>query len=236
MTHESLEKKAGLMAILAAIVVLIGGIVEIVPLFAVKSAVAPIEGVKPYRPLELEGRDIYIREGCYLCHSQMVRPFRDENERYGPYSKAGEFVYDHPFQWGSKRTGPDLHRVGGKYPNSWHYMHMRNPRDVTPESIMPNYPWLLSNTLDRRWTKRKMAALRIVGVPYTDAEIANADADLAAQAETITASLKQQQVADATADREIIALIAFLQRLGTDINWRAGSTAGTAPAGATAAR
>jgi cytochrome c oxidase cbb3-type subunit I/II len=225
MNHEIVEKKAALMAVLATIVVLIGGIVEIVPLYVVKHAVAPIEGVRPYRPLELEGRDIYIREGCYLCHSQMVRPFRDENERYGPYSKAGEFVYDHPFQWGSKRTGPDLHRVGGKYPDSWHYLHMRNPREITADSIMPNYPWLLDNKLDTSLIRAKMRALRVTGVPYTDDEIAQADDDLRTQAEEITASLKSQKVSDAVADREIIALIAYLQHLGTDIKWREATSA-----------
>ncbi|MBM3462855.1 MAG: cytochrome-c oxidase, cbb3-type subunit II [Armatimonadetes bacterium] len=220
MTHDLLEKKSLLMAVVSTIVILIGGIVEIVPLYAVKAQVPAIAGVKPYTPLEVEGRDIYLREGCYTCHSQMVRPFRDEAERYGPYSKAGEFVYDHPFQWGSKRTGPDLHRVGGKYPNSWHYIHMRNPRDVSPDSIMPNYPWLLSRGLDTSTTQRKLRALRTVGVPYTDEEIAAADQSLRKQADEIVASLKSAQIADAEADREIIALIAYLQRLGMDINWR----------------
>ncbi|CAN0247628.1 unnamed protein product, partial [Phaeothamnion confervicola] len=155
-TLRNLEESHGLlMTVLVILVVLIGGIVEIVPLYFVRSSVPPIEGVVPYTPLELEGRDIYIREGCYLCHSQMVRPFRDETERYGPYSKAGEFVYDRPFQFGSKRNGPDLHRVGGKYPDSWHYMHMRNPRDTSPGSIMPNYPWLHEHTLDTTYTEKK---------------------------------------------------------------------------------
>jgi cytochrome c oxidase cbb3-type subunit I/II len=220
MNHDKLETKGLVFAVLATLVVLVGGIVEIVPLFKVQAAVPHLEAVKPYTALELEGRDIYIREGCYLCHSQQVRPFRDETERYGPYSKAGEFVYDHPFQWGSKRIGPDLQRVGGKYPNAWHYMHMRNPRDVTPESIMPNYPWLYTRMLDTTLTQRKLAVQQKLGVPYTDADVTNALTNLRAQADGIAQNLRTSGAADAQSDREIVALIAYLQRLGTDIGWR----------------
>lgn len=221
MNHDSLEKKGLLMALLVTLLISVGGLVEIIPLYAVKAAVPPIEGVKPYTALELEGRDLYIREGCYNCHTQMVRPFRDETERYeGPYSKAGEFVYDRPFQWGSKRTGPDLHRVGGKYRDSWHYIHMNNPRDTSPGSIMPNYPWLLKNTLDTRSTQDKMRVLKGLGHPYTDEEIAGAAESMKRQGEAIVASLKQDNITDATPDKEIIALIAYMQRLGTDIGWR----------------
>jgi cytochrome c oxidase cbb3-type subunit I/II len=218
--QSEIEVKGLVMAVLVTIVICVGGIVEIVPLIQTRADAVAIPEVKPYTPLELEGRDIYIREGCYLCHSQQVRPFRDETERYGPYSKAGESVYDHPFQWGSKRTGPDLARVGGKYPDSWHYMHMRNPRDVVPESIMPNYSWLIANKLDLRYTAKKMEVLRNLGVPYTDAQIADCQASIAAQAEQITGRLRAAGVAEAQSDREIVALIAYLQRLGMDIGWR----------------
>lgn len=218
--HRWLEKHGTLMAILVTIAILIGGIVEIVPLYLVRSSIQPIEGVKPYTALELEGRDLYIREGCYNCHSQMVRPFRDETERYGPYSKAGEFVYDHPFQFGSKRTGPDLHRVGGKYPDSWHYYHLRNPREIVPGSIMPNYPWLLSNRLDTSLTTKKMEVMRKVGVPYSQEEIANAKQSMQEQSEAIAERLRNEKVENVQSDREIIALIAYLQRLGSDIKWR----------------
>lgn len=218
--HRWLEGQGTLMTILVTILVLIGGLVEIVPLYVVRSQVAPIEGVKPYTALELEGRDLYIREGCYNCHSQMVRPFRDETERYGPYSKAGEFVYDHPFQFGSKRTGPDLHRVGGKYPDSWHYFHLKNPREIVVGSVMPNYPWLFSRKLDTSLTQKKMQVLRQVGVPYTDQEISDALKSMDEQSKAILGRLQQEKVDDAQQDREIIALIAYLQRLGTDIKWR----------------
>lgn len=220
-THDTVEKKSLLMAVLVVILISIGGLVEIVPLYAVKASVPPLEGVRPYTALELEGRDLYLREGCYTCHSQMVRPFRDETERYeGPYSKAGEFVYDRPFQWGSKRTGPDLHRVGGKYRDSWHFMHMNNPRDTSPESIMPNYPWLLADDLDTRSTRRKMEVLRTLGHPYTDQEIAGAEEALKTQAEAVVAQLKADKIVEAEPQKEIIALIAYLQRLGSDIGWR----------------
>ncbi len=221
MTHRKLEQKGLLFGILMLVVVLIGGIVEIVPLYAVKASVPPLEGVKPYSPLELDGRDIYIREGCYTCHSQMVRPFRDEMERYGPYSKAGEFVYDHPFQWGSKRTGPDLHRVGGKYPDSWHYLHMKNPREIVPGSIMPAYPWLFTQQLDHSGAPAKMRALQRLGVPYTDEEIATYAVAYFKQASTIEQNLKAAGIKDDYDNTpEILALIAYMQRLGSDIKWR----------------
>ena len=218
--HRWLESHGLLMSVLVILVILIGGIVEIVPLYFVRSSVPPIEGVVPYLPLELEGRDIYIREGCYVCHSQMVRPFRDETERYGPYSKAGEFVYDRPFQFGSKRNGPDLHRVGGKYPDSWHYMHMKNPRDTSPESLMPNYPWLLEHKLSTAYTQKKMQVLAQMGVPYTADDIESAKIKLHYQAQDIVDRLKKSGIEDATPDKEIIALIAYLQKLGSDIHWR----------------
>jgi cytochrome c oxidase cbb3-type subunit I/II len=190
--------------------------VEFVPTFLVKSNIPTIASVKPYTPLELQGRDLYIREACNSCHSQLVRPFRSETERYGEYSKAGEFVYDHPFLWGSKRTGPDLHRQGGKYPNLWHYLHMENPRSMSPGSIMPPYPWLLENTLDITLTPNKINALRSIGVPYPEGYEDRANDDLMKQAETIALDLQKNGI-PAEPDKEIIALIAYLQRLGTDI-------------------
>lgn len=218
--HRWLEGQGTLMSILVTIAILIGGIVEIVPLYLVRSSIEPIDGVKPYTALELEGRDLYIKEGCYNCHSQMIRPFRDETERYGPYSKAGEFVYDHPFQFGSKRTGPDIHRVGGKYPDSWHYYHMRNPREIVSGSVMPGYPWMLKDKLDTSLTKKKMTVLRRLGVPYTQEQIDNAKDDLKKQAEEIAERLRKEKVEDVQSDTEIIALIAYLQKLGSDIRWR----------------
>ena len=170
--HEKIETSNFLMIVLILLTVAVGGLVEIVPLFFQKSTTQPIEGLKPYTALQLAGRDVYIREGCYNCHSQMVRPFRAETLRYGPYSVAGEFVYDHPFQWGSKRTGPDLHRVGGRYSDEWHRVHLNNPRDLVPESNMPAYPWLEATTLNPAELAPKMKALRVVGVPYSDDEIA----------------------------------------------------------------
>ena len=174
-THEKVETSNFLLIVLTFLVVAVGGLVEIVPLFFQKSTTEPIAGVKPYEPLPLLGRDVYIREGCYNCHSQMIRPFRAETMRYGHYSVAGEFVYDHPFQWGSKRTGPDLHRVGGLYSDEWHRIHLVNPRDVVPESIMPAYPWLENTVVDHTVVAQRMSALRKVGVPYTDEEIAGAE-------------------------------------------------------------
>ena len=197
-SHETIETNNGLMIILILVVLLFGGLVEIVPLFFQKSTTEPVKGLKPYTALQLAGRDIYTREGCYNCHSQMIRPFRAETLRYGPYSVAGEFVYDHPFQWGSKRTGPDLHRVGGKYSDQWQRDHLNNPRDLVPESNMPAYPWLLKNEVDAASIAGNMKALRMVGVPYTDDEIAKST-------EEIKGKL------------EIDAVIAYLQVLGTAI-------------------
>ena len=196
LTHDYLEQNQALLIILVILVVAVGGLVEIVPLTFQKSVTEPIAGLKPYSALQLTGRDIYVREGCYNCHSQMVRPFRAEVERYGPYSVAGEFVYDHPFQWGSKRTGPDLHRVGGKYSDTWHQLHFNNPRDVVPESNMPAYPWLARTPANAADIQAKMRALRKVGVPYTDAEIEKARSEVAGKT-------------------EMDALIAYLQNLGT---------------------
>ena len=195
-TQELLERKQALLIVLVILVVAVGGLVEIVPLAFQKSVTEPIAGLKPYTPVQLTGRDIYVREGCYNCHSQMVRPFRAEVERYGPYSVAGEFVYDHPFQWGSKRTGPDLHRVGGRYSDNWHRLHLMNPRDLVPESNMPAYPWLAATPANAADIEAKMRALRVVGVPYTDAEIAKARGEVAGKS-------------------EMDALIAYLQNLGT---------------------
>jgi cytochrome c oxidase cbb3-type subunit I/II len=199
------------------VAVAIGGLVEIVPLFLIKSNVPTITSVKPYTPLEMMGRDIYIREGCVGCHSQMIRPFRSETERYGDYSKAGEFVFDHPFLWGSKRTGPDLQREGGKYPDAWHYNHMDDPRSTSPGSIMPRYSWLLTQKLETNAVAPRIAALRKVGVPYpVGYENGDAQKDLQKQSETVVFGLKVGAVT-AQPDREIIALIAYLQRLGKDI-------------------
>lgn len=194
-SHERVETNNFLMIVLILIAVAIGGIVEIVPLFFQKSTTEPLTGVQPYTALQLAGRDIYIREGCYNCHSQMIRPFRAETLRYGHYSVAGESVYDHPFQWGSKRTGPDLARVGGKYSDEWQRVHLNNPRDVVPESNMPAYPWLLKNTLDETQSAPRMKALRTVGVPYSDEEIAKAADDVKGKT-------------------EMEAVIAYLQSLG----------------------
>ena len=198
------------------VAVAIGGLVELVPLITVRANVPVISSVKPYTPLELEGRDLYIREGCYVCHSQMIRPFRAETERYGDYSKAGEFIYDRPFQFGSKRTGPDLHRVGGKYPDIWHYRHMEDPRSTSPGSIMPAYSWMIRDTLDSSNTQGKLSAMRTLGVPYSETEVANAVSDLQAQAKEIAGRLAEGGIQGAE-DKEIVALIAYLQRLGTDI-------------------
>ena len=196
LTHDTIERKPTLLIVLVILVVAVGGRVEIVPLSFMKSMTEPVAGLKPYTPLQLTGRDIYVREGCYNCHSQMVRPLRAEVERYGHYSVAGEFVYDHPFQWGSKRTGPDLHRVGGRYSDEWHRLHLLDPRSVVPESNMPAYPWLVRTAANAEDIEAKMRALRRVGVPYADKEIAQAPADLK----------------DRT---EMDALIAYLQVLGT---------------------
>ena len=214
--HRWLEKKPFQFAILAMVTILIGGMIEMIPTFLVKSNIPTISSVKPYTPLELQGRDIYIREGCNNCHSQMIRPFRSETERYGEYSKAGEYVYDHPFLWGSRRTGPDLHRVGGKYPNLWHYLHMDNPRTMSPGSIMPQYSWLLTQDLDTSTTSAKIKAMQTLGVPYPKGFENTANDILRQQADSIAADLQRNKV-PSDPNKEIIALIAYLQRLGTDI-------------------
>ncbi len=214
--HRWLEAKPLQFVLLAFIAVAIGGIVEFIPTFMVKSNVPTIASVHPYTPLELEGRDIYIREGCNNCHSQMIRPFRSETERYGEYSKVGEFVYDHPFLWGSKRTGPDLQREGGKYPDAWHYQHMEDPRTMSPGSIMPPFPWLITDKLDTTHTRDKITLMRKLGVPYPKGYEDQAVADLQQQAQKIADGLEQSKIVTDW-DTEIVALIAYLQRLGTDI-------------------
>ncbi len=214
--HRWIESRPVQFLVLTLITILIGGAVEMIPTYLVKSNVPTIASVRPYSSLELQGRDIYIREGCNNCHSQMIRPFRSETERYGEYSKAGEFVYDHPFLWGSKRTGPDLHRVGGKYPDAWHYNHMIQPTSMSPGSIMPTYPWLAEQKIDMATTPAKIRAMQTLGVPYPEGYDQKANDDLMKQARKIAAGLKEQGI-DVEADAEIIALIAYLQRLGTDI-------------------
>jgi len=199
--HDKIETNIGLMIILIIITVSIGGLVQIVPLFFQHSMTEPVAGLEPYSPLRLTGRDIYVREGCYLCHSQMIRPFRAETERYGHYSVAGEFVYDRPFQWGSKRTGPDLARVGGRYSDEWHRVHLNNPRDVVPESIMPGYPWLETTPADASVIQKKMEVLHLLGAPYSDEEIANAPQALEGKT-------------------EMDAMIAYLQGMGLTIKTR----------------
>ncbi len=226
--HRILEAKPMLLSALAFVAVLIGGMVEIIPMFIIKENVPTISSVKPYTPLEVMGRDLYIREGCVACHSQMIRPFRSETERYGEYSKAGEFVYDHPFLWGSKRIGPDLHRIGGKYPDAWHFNHMDDPRSTSPGSIMPRYSWLLTQKLDTTSLPARIGALRRVGVPYAAGFEDKAFADLKKQQEKVTASLKTGGVT-CDSDKEIVALIAYLQRLGTDIKAAPAPPARTAP-------
>ena len=198
MNHETVEKNVGLMGVLIAVVISFGGLAQIVPLYFQGVSNQPAPGIKPYEALRLAGRDVYVREGCYNCHSQMIRPFQSETERYGPYSLAGESVYDHPFQFGSKRTGPDLARVGARYSDDWHRVHLANPRNVVPESNMPGYPWLAKATVDGGLVARKMGVLRMEGVPYTDADIAGAAA--AVEGKT-----------------ELDALIAYLQGLGTNL-------------------
>ena len=215
--HAVLEKKPVTFTVLAVVMIVIGGAVEMLPTFLIKENIPTISSVKPYTPLELQGRDIYIREGCNACHSQWVRPFRSETERYmGEYSKAGEYVYDHPFLWGSKRTGPDLMRLGGKYPDSWHYHHMIDPRTMSPGSIMPKYQWLADQDIDVSTTVAKMKAMKTLGVPYTEYEIDNGNNALMAQAQSISDNLKKEGIA-LDRQKELVALIAYLQRLGTDI-------------------
>ncbi|MDX1480768.1 MAG: cytochrome-c oxidase, cbb3-type subunit II [Woeseiaceae bacterium] len=196
MKHEKIEKSVNLMAILIVVVISIGGLVEIIPLMASASVTEPYEGIEPYPPLELAGRDVYVREGCYVCHSQMIRPFRSETERYGPYSVAGESVYDRPFQFGSKRTGPDLARVGGRYSDEWHRLHLIRPQDLVPDSNMPGYPWLENAAIDAAEVQAKMRALQTLGDPYTDEQIDSAPASVEGR-------------------NELDALIAYLQGLGT---------------------
>ncbi len=216
--HKWIERRPIQMLIASAVLILIGGMVEIFPMLLVDNNVPKIESVRPYTPLELEGRDIYIREGCLGCHSQMIRPFRSETERYGDYSKSGEFIYDRPFLWGSKRTGPDLHRQGGKYPDSWHYNHMLEPTSMSPGSIMPAYPWLIKDDLKTSLTAAKIRALQKLGTPYPEGYDEIALDDLQKQAAIITASLEKDGIQqEGLAQKEIVALIAYLQRLGTDI-------------------
>lgn len=214
--HRWIERRPVQMMVFSLVLVAIGGLIEIIPTFMIKSNVPTISSVKPYTPLELQGRDIYVREGCYTCHSQMIRPFRSEVARYGEYSKAGEFVYDHPFQWGSKRTGPDLARVGGKYPDSWHFNHMYEPNSMSPGSIMPAYPWLFENDIDTAITPAKIKAMQTLGVPYEEGYAGKANTDLMMQAEQIRGNLAKDNI-QAKSNKEIIALIAYLQRVGTDI-------------------
>ena len=202
LTHDLIERNQGLLIVLVILTVAVGGLVEIVPLSFMKSVTEPVAGLKPYTALQLTGRDIYVREGCYNCHSQMIRPFRAEVERYGHYSTAGEFVYDHPFQWGSKRTGPDLHRVGGRYSDDWHRIHLSNPREVVPESNMPGYPWMARVPANAADIEAKMRALRLVGVPYSEEEIKGGRAELQGKS-------------------EMDALISYLQVLGTALKSKA---------------
>jgi cytochrome c oxidase cbb3-type subunit 2 len=230
-SHKRVERNVVLLAVLILVTISVGGLVEIVPLFTIETTIERVRGVRPYAPLELAGRNIYIREGCYNCHSQMIRPFRDEVERYGPYSLAAESMYDHPFQWGSKRTGPDLARVGGKYSNEWHVAHLVDPRSVVPESIMPPYAFLAERDLDYANVAAHLKANRVVGVPYSDEMIANAVADLEAQAdpeadpEALLARYPKAAVGDFDGDpariTEMDALVAYLQILGRMVDFAA---------------
>lgn len=214
--HRVLERRPIQMMIAALLVILVGTFIELMPTLTISSNIPTIAAVKPYTPLELQGRDLYIREGCSNCHSQTVRPFRSETERYGEYSKAGEFVYDHPFLWGSKRTGPDLAREGGKYGNAWHYNHLMDPRLMSPGSIMPNYDWLLTQNLDTATTAAKIKAMRTLGVPYPEGYEKIANNDLSKQEKEIADNLYNDHI-KVKNNKEIVALIAYLQRLGTDI-------------------
>jgi cytochrome c oxidase cbb3-type subunit 2 len=223
--HQKIERNVTILAVLTLLVVMIGGLVQLVPLFFLENTIEKVEGVRPYTPLELAGRNIYIREGCYTCHSQMIRPFRDEAERFGHYSLAAESMYDHPFQWGSKRTGPDLARVGGRYSDEWHVQHLSAPTKVVPESIMPAYAWLKDRDLDTRDIGRHLATNRVVGVPYTDEQVANALADMQTQADPnadptdLQKRYPKAQARDFDGDptrlTEMDALVAYLQMLGT---------------------
>ena len=230
-SHAAIEKNSILLLLLSLIAVSIGGIIEIVPTFLIKTTIEDVKGVRPYSPLELEGRNIYIREGCYLCHSQMIRSLRAEVERYGHYSLAAESMYDHPFQWGSKRTGPDLSRVGGKYSDDWHVAHLNNPRDVVPESVMPSYPWLAKTPLKYDQIENDLRALIDTGVPYTKEDVENAKADLEAQANPdadtsgVEARYPKAVIRDFDGNpkqiTELDALIAYLQMLGTLVDFNA---------------
>jgi cytochrome c oxidase cbb3-type subunit 2 len=232
-SHGTIERNVTLLAVLSLLVVTVGGIVEIAPLFYIESTVEKVEGVRPYTPLELAGRDIYVREGCYSCHSQMVRPFRDETERYGHYSLAAESMYDHPFQWGSKRTGPDLARVGGRYSDEWHVQHLKDPRSTVPESIMPGYAFLADRELVTGNMSANLRALKRTGVPYTEESIEKADADLRVQADANADATDLQkrypkaQVRDYDGNpgktTEMDALVAYLQMLGTHVDFKAGA-------------
>ena len=237
MKHEVFEKNSLLLLVCALIVVSIGGIVQIAPLFWIDSTIEKVKGMRPYSPLELAGRDIYIREGCYNCHSQMIRTLKDEVERYGHYSLAAESMYDHPFQWGSKRTGPDLARIGGKYSDQWHVEHMKNPRAVVPESIMPGYPWLAAAALDYGKIAENLKTLKIVGVPYSDEMIANAKADVEAQvnpdskdSKALLARYPKAKIGKSDPSSENIteldAVVAYLQMLGTLVDFASFDASG----------
>jgi cytochrome c oxidase cbb3-type subunit II len=229
--HAVIERNVTLLLVLSLLVVTVGGLVEVAPLFWLENTIEHVKGMRPYTPLELAGRDIYVREGCYLCHSQMIRPFRDEVERYGHYSLAAESMYDHPFQWGSKRTGPDLARVGAKYSNEWHVQHLKDPRSVVPESVMPTYRFLADKDLDAKAIAGHLSANRAVGVPYTDEMIANAAADMHAQSDpnSDSAALAKRYPKAVSADfdgdpnrlTEMDALVAYLQMLGTLVDYSA---------------
>jgi cytochrome c oxidase cbb3-type subunit I/II len=228
--HRPLESQGFRFSLLTFLAVVVGGLVLLIPPYFLQGTIEPIAGVTPYTALELEGRDLYMREGCSNCHSQMIRPFKTETDRYGPFSLAGEGVYDRPFLYGSRRTGPDLARVGGKYPDSWHWIHFRNPREIEPRSHMPAYAFLAERPLDLSLTRRKMEVLRTLGHPYDDAQIEGAVADAQAQAAGVAASLRKDgiELDEAAAQSETIALIAYLQRLGADLGWRKPTPAAAA--------
>jgi cbb3-type cytochrome c oxidase subunit II len=214
--HAILEKNATLLLAASFLVVTVGGIVEIAPLFYLENTIEKVDGMRPYSPLELAGRNIYVREGCYNCHSQMIRPIRAETERYGEYSKPGEFIYDRPFQWGSRRIGPDLHRIGGKYPDLWHVRHMQDPQSTTPQSIMPAYAWLETSELDFASAQKRVDAMAMLGVPYGDA-VLHAERMARQQSQEIAQRILSQGGPQNLEDKQITALVAYLQRLGTDI-------------------
>jgi cytochrome c oxidase cbb3-type subunit I/II len=230
--HRPLEAKGITFTVLTLLTILVGGLVELVPPYFLQGTIDPIDGVRPYSALELEGRDLYIREGCNNCHSQMIRPFKAETDRYGPFTMSGEGIYDRPFLYGSRRTGPDLSRVGGKYPDSWHWIHFRNPREIEPRSIMPAYAFMMESPLDLSLTQKKLEVLHDLGHGYDEAQIRNAAEDARAEAERVAASLRKagRALSDAEAHSETIALIAYIQHLGTAIRWReAAASAGGGP-------